>query len=84
MQEHKASFKGQHKQEKESKYARAHNITALTLRLRWTMKNELWGRIQDNVYAKTGLSFCLENMDQENLAGWTLIHPFPASASQQI
>lgn len=49
-----------------------------------TMKNELWGRIQDNVYAKTDLSFCLENMDQENLAGWTLIHLFPASASQQI
>lgn len=48
------------------------------------MKNELWGRIQDDVYAKTDLSFCLENMDQENLAGWTPIHLFPASASQQI
>lgn len=50
----------------------------------WTMKTELWGRIQDDVHAKADLSFCLENMDQENWAGWTPIHLFPASASQQI
>lgn len=56
----------------------------LNLDYYWPTEKELWGKgSRKSVFAKTDLSFCLENMDQKNLAGWTLIHLFPVPASKQ-
>lgn len=82
---HEASPKGQHKEQKESKSAKVYNIQHFKSDYCRPTKEELRGKNpRSSVFAKRDLFFCLENMDQKFLAGWTQHHLFPAPALKQL